>query len=311
VPRSNIFISHASADRSLADLFKNTLVLGGVAPSAIFYSSARGTGVPVGEDFRRHLRNKLRESELVIQLISKTFLRRPMCLYEVGAAWVLDLPTYPIVIPPLSRGEVSQYLGDTHTALLANESDIDDLFSELSDQIRDKFELPLKASDWSDAVKNFKALLPTSMPTVVDDEAQLPVDRATSTTVIERADQIDGQTLQEHLSPFLHTIMTRQNKASIYVRVPDQPVWLGFGTMPHRQFGEDYNTIAIYFSNPTTNERRPLDTFVNWTAGRTLNQVIDAVRRHIHDNPDRRMYAKFDAEPIIAELKAQIKYLAE
>jgi len=234
-----------------------------------------------------------------------------MCLYKVGAAWVLDLPTYPIVIPPLSRGEVSQYLGDIHTALLANESDIDDLFSELSDQIRDKFELPLKASDWSDAVKNFKTLLPTSMPAVVDDDAQLPADRATSTTVIVRADQIDGQTLQEHLSPFLQTIMTRQNKASIYVRVPDRPVWLGFGTMPQRQFGEDYNTIAIYFSNPTTNERRPLDTFVNWTAGRTLNQVIDAIRRHIYDNPDRRTFAKFDAEPIIADLRAQIKYLTE
>jgi hypothetical protein len=105
--------------------------------------------------------------------------------------------------------------------------------------------------------------------------------------------------------------MTRQNRSAIYVQVPDQPLWLGFATMQHRQFGEDYNTIAIYFSNPTMSERQPLDTFVNWTAGRTLNQVVDAVRRHIHDNPDRRMYAKFDAEPIIADLKAQIKYLTE
>jgi hypothetical protein len=40
--RRYIFISHASADKPLADLLRDTLVLGGVPAEVLFYSAARG-----------------------------------------------------------------------------------------------------------------------------------------------------------------------------------------------------------------------------------------------------------------------------
>ena len=43
-----IFISHTSADRKLADLLRDTLVLGGIPRERIFYSSSRATGIPSG-----------------------------------------------------------------------------------------------------------------------------------------------------------------------------------------------------------------------------------------------------------------------
>jgi hypothetical protein len=57
-----IFISHASADRKLADLLRDTLVLGGIPRERIFYSSSRATGIPSGTDVRAHLRSDLRGS---------------------------------------------------------------------------------------------------------------------------------------------------------------------------------------------------------------------------------------------------------
>src|SRR5829696_4324788 len=120
-----IFISHASADRKLADLLRDTLVLGGIPRERIFYSSSRATGIPSGTDVRAHLRSELQQAGLVIELISATFLTRPMCLIELGGAWVLEKPTYPIVVPPLTRTQAVAEIGDVHMGQLSSDEEID------------------------------------------------------------------------------------------------------------------------------------------------------------------------------------------
>jgi hypothetical protein len=92
-----ILISHASTNRKLADLLRDTVVLGGIPRNRIFYSSSRATGIPSGTDVRAHLRSELQQAGLIIELASTAFLTRPMCLLELGGAWALEKPTYPIV----------------------------------------------------------------------------------------------------------------------------------------------------------------------------------------------------------------------
>jgi len=72
-----IFISHASADRKLADLLRDTLVLGGIPREWIFYSSSRATGIPSGTDVRAHLRSELQQAGLVIGLYATKRGERP------------------------------------------------------------------------------------------------------------------------------------------------------------------------------------------------------------------------------------------
>jgi hypothetical protein len=67
-----IFLSHASADKALADLLRSTLVLGGVPEGRIFYSSDRSSGIPSGEDVGTYLRRSLQAASLVIELVSDT-----------------------------------------------------------------------------------------------------------------------------------------------------------------------------------------------------------------------------------------------
>jgi TIR domain len=155
-----IFISHAWADRKLADLLRDTLVLGGIPRERIFYSSSRATGIPSGTDVRAHLRRELQQAGLVIELISATFLARPMCLLELGGAWVLEKSTYPIVVPPLTRSEAVSQIGDVHMGQLGSDEEIDDVIDELHDRLTSDLGLSITATGWNPVARRFKEGLP-------------------------------------------------------------------------------------------------------------------------------------------------------
>lgn len=158
-----IFLSHASADKALADLLRNTLVLGGVGEGLIFYSSGRGTGIPSGEDVGTYLRRSLRDAGLVIELLSETFLTRPMCLMELGGAWTLGTPTYPIVVPPLTRGEATRQIGNVQMGVLGSDAEIGDIFDELYDRLVQDLGIHINLTAWSRAVAEFKQQLPSRL----------------------------------------------------------------------------------------------------------------------------------------------------
>jgi TIR domain len=155
-----IFLSHAWANKPLADQFRDTLVLGGVPESRFFYSSDRATGIPSGQDVGTYLRESLRGAGLVIELISHDFLGRPMCLMELGAAWVMGVSTYPIVIPPLSREEAVSKVGNVQMGLLGDDSQVTDIFNELYDRLNNLLGLRLSLAAWNRAVTGFRAQLP-------------------------------------------------------------------------------------------------------------------------------------------------------
>lgn len=155
-----VFISHASADRKLADLLRDTLVLGGIPGNRIFYSSSRATGIASGTDMRAQLRSELRQAGLIIELISATFLTRPKCLLELGGAWALEKPTYPIVVPTLRRSQAVAKIGDINMGQLGSQEEIDDLFDELHDRLASDVGLPTTATEWNPVARRFKQGLP-------------------------------------------------------------------------------------------------------------------------------------------------------
>ncbi|MER6707244.1 toll/interleukin-1 receptor domain-containing protein [Streptomyces fumanus] len=149
-----IFISHASADRDLACALKDHLVLGGVPNGKIFFSSENSTGIPSGRNVHHHLQQTLTNSAVVIELISETFLTRPYCLMELGAAWVLNKPTYPLVVPPLSIHAAIRAVGNVKMRLLGAEAESDAVFDELH-EILSSIGLILPLRFWNEAVQKF------------------------------------------------------------------------------------------------------------------------------------------------------------
>jgi hypothetical protein len=171
VGSEKIFISHASADRELAGLLQRALVLGGVPPNQIFYSSERLTGIPAGQNVAEYIRQSLREAGLVIELLTPTFLTRPRCLMELGGAWVSGTPTFPIVVPPLTVQAARDAIGDVHlVSMSANESNRD-LFSELQDRIHEDLTLNLSARQWGAAIAEFDKNVSGAVQASRDDRA--------------------------------------------------------------------------------------------------------------------------------------------
>ncbi|QII04377.1 hypothetical protein BH93_02460 [Rhodococcoides fascians A25f] len=66
VADQHIFLSHAFADLPVAKLLRDTLVRGGVPTDRIFFSSARSTGIPSGQDVGSYLREQLGGAALVM-----------------------------------------------------------------------------------------------------------------------------------------------------------------------------------------------------------------------------------------------------
>jgi hypothetical protein len=159
-----IFLSHAFADKALANLVRDTLVLGGVTEARIFYSSARRTGIPSGEDVGSYLRWSLRDAGLVIELLSPTFLTRPMCLMELGGAWALGIPTYPIVVPSLRREEATRQIGNVQMGALGTDAEIGELFDELHDRLAEDLGIQVNLTSWNRSIAEFKRQLPAKLP---------------------------------------------------------------------------------------------------------------------------------------------------
>jgi hypothetical protein len=170
-----IFLSHAGSDRGLADLLRNTLVLGGIPEDRIFYSSGRATGIPSGQDVGTYLQRSLQESGLVIELLSETFLTRPMCLMELGGAWTLGTPTYPIVVPPLARDEAMKQIGNVQMGVLGTNTEIDDVFDELQDRLAQDLGMQTKAAAWNRAIRDFKQQLPSRLAAAPASAASQPL----------------------------------------------------------------------------------------------------------------------------------------
>jgi len=90
-PQLDIFISHSSADRSLAEALLDLLVYTlRIAPDSIRCTSVEGSGVKGGERFEDRLRSDIVGCRIFIALVTPAMLRSHYSLFELGARWGLD-----------------------------------------------------------------------------------------------------------------------------------------------------------------------------------------------------------------------------
>ena len=101
-----IFISHASKDHTVVEEIIDLLEIIGVTPKQIFCSSFPGYSIEFGEDFLQRIKSELNGNVLVLFVLTENFYGSPVCLCEMGAAWVQTRQHIPIIVPPLSYDEV-------------------------------------------------------------------------------------------------------------------------------------------------------------------------------------------------------------
>ena len=106
-----VFISHSSEDAHYVEDLVECLEIVGLPPERIFCTSFEGYGIGLGEDFLDAIKDQLNDETLVLFVLSKNFYASPVCLCEMGAAWVKSKEHIPILVPPFNfEGDVLRFL---------------------------------------------------------------------------------------------------------------------------------------------------------------------------------------------------------
>ena len=101
-----VFVSHSSGDACFAEEIVDLLEVMGLPAEKIFCTSLAGYGVDLGENFLDTIRDQLFYEVLVLFVLTKNFFQSPVCLCEMGAAWVLTREHIPILVPPFEFSEI-------------------------------------------------------------------------------------------------------------------------------------------------------------------------------------------------------------
>lgn len=104
VMSKKVFISHATVDRHLIDILIKLLSEFGITEDDIFCTSVSGT-LECGKNFIEQIKNNVKDSKIVLFILSEHFFLSNFCLAELGAAWALNQNILPVIIPPISTTE--------------------------------------------------------------------------------------------------------------------------------------------------------------------------------------------------------------
>ncbi len=129
--KGKLFISHAAADKKLADQLVDLLQTGVDVPRGqIFCTSLEGMGVPKGTTFVEWIRQELVDASLVIALITPNYLDSVFCLCELGATWATQTGFYPLIVPPVAYEDLKAVLVGCQVGVADDESDLDDMYEQ-------------------------------------------------------------------------------------------------------------------------------------------------------------------------------------
>jgi hypothetical protein len=154
-----LFISHASKDKPLVDRFVDLILDNGcnVDRNDIYYTSDLDMGIKPGKDFIADIKRNMTESSIIILMISPNFYNSVFCLGEVGATWMLDIDTFPIVVPEFKLREVKDILQVTQMGML----DDQDYLDRLHDAVIEKLGVARpKTGTWNQKCYQFLKELP-------------------------------------------------------------------------------------------------------------------------------------------------------
>lgn len=145
---SKIFISHASKDKEYVAKIIELLDDMGLTSNEVFCSSFPGYDIPVGEDIFDYLREQFDEYRLYILFVhSKNYYKSPVCLNEMGAAWVLKNACTSLLLPRFGFSDMTGVVDSKSIAIKLDndETEVKDKLNQLYEKLVSEFGLSKKA----------------------------------------------------------------------------------------------------------------------------------------------------------------------
>lgn len=105
--KPKIFISHASSDLKYVEPFVELLADIGLTNDNLFCSSVPDYAIPLNQDIYDYLASLFCNYKLyVVFMLSNNYYESPVCLNEMGAAWVLKSEYTSILLPRFEYREI-------------------------------------------------------------------------------------------------------------------------------------------------------------------------------------------------------------
>lgn len=105
--KSKIFISHSSEDLKYVEPFVELLADIGLTNENLFCSSVPDYAIPLNQDIFDYLASLFHNYKLyVVFMLSNNYYESPVCLNEMGAAWVLKSEYTSILLPGFEYKEI-------------------------------------------------------------------------------------------------------------------------------------------------------------------------------------------------------------
>lgn len=139
-----LFISHSSANESIAENLVQLLRTLGFNNHNLFCSSVPGYDIREGEDIYDTLASKFQNYNIfVIFLLSKEYYESAACLNEMGATWVLKANYSTIVCPGFSIPEIKGAVNPSKMAVVLEDAKrVNGKLNQLKDRLINFFNLP-------------------------------------------------------------------------------------------------------------------------------------------------------------------------
>lgn len=135
--QSHIFLSHAEADKELANALADFLSLGcGVPSKRIFCTSLDGQKIPAGTSFPDFIRSKIQEPAIVVALITPNYLASEFCLSELGATWAMQHNFFPLIVKPAERSKMKGVLTGIQIEKIEDKEGLDNLRDRIKEALK-------------------------------------------------------------------------------------------------------------------------------------------------------------------------------
>ena len=148
---NEIFISHASKDKSLVKLFVEQILRLGleVKTDHIFCTSLEGMDIKNGTDFRNQIQGALQSAKVIILIITPNYKASEVCQNEMGAAWASGKKVIPLIVEPINYKSVGVLMEPLQIPRISDATAL----SKLKDDITQELGITSTKTDLWDTAK--------------------------------------------------------------------------------------------------------------------------------------------------------------
>lgn len=158
-----IFVSHPKEDSDLAGALVDLIQHGcGLAAEQVFCSSKTGARIPAGRDFKLYMRDQLRDTDLLVQLVTPAYLDSVFCMFELGAAWVKGIDTFPLIVRPVTYDKLDPITGGIEARSIDDRAALDELY----EAVASRCDTPPNLTVWGQHRTRFRRSLKSRLRSV-------------------------------------------------------------------------------------------------------------------------------------------------